>query len=146
MRSATATPRSASPRSCAACSPIRPSRPCSRKVGSAGEATTPMNADASTKPDSITPIATPEQLTAAREARGWSMSDVAAKLGMMPRQIEAIEQGRWEALPGQAFIRGAVRAYGKALQVDVAPLLATLGGQVAPELRPSSSLDSALPR
>ncbi len=105
-----------------------------------------MNADASTKPDSITPIATPEQLTAAREARGWSMSDVAAKLGMMPRQIEAIEQGRWEALPGQAFIRGAVRAYGKALQVDVAPLLATLGGQVAPELRPSSSLDSPLPR
>lgn len=117
-----------------------------RKVGSAAEATTPMNADASTKPDSITPIATPEQLTAAREARGWSMSDVAAKLGMMPRQIDAIEQGRWESLPGQAFIRGAVRAYGKALQVDVAPLLATLGVQATPELRPSSSLDSPLPR
>src|SRR5690606_7361095 len=33
-----------------------------------------------------------------------------------------------------------------ALQVDVAPLLATLGAQAAPELRASSSLDSPLPR
>ncbi len=106
-----------------------------------------MNVEASTTPQSITDIASPEQLVAAREARGWSMSDVAAKLGMMPRQIEAIEQGRWEALPGNAFVRGAIRAYGKALQLDVAPLLSTLGPKSsAPELRPSSSLDSPLPR
>lgn len=105
-----------------------------------------MNAEASPPPESITQVASPEQLTAARQARGWSMSDVAAKLGMMPRQIEAIEQGRWEALPGHAFVRGAIRAYGKALQIDVAPLLATLGPQTRPELKPSSSLDSPLPR
>ncbi|MDT3680214.1 MAG: DUF4115 domain-containing protein [Burkholderiaceae bacterium] len=106
-----------------------------------------MNVEASTPPQSITQIASPEQLVAAREARGWSMSDVAAKLGMMPRQIDAIEHGRWEALPGAAFVRGAIRAYGKALQLDVAPLLSTLGAQSgAPELRPSSSLDSPLPR
>lgn len=95
----------------------------------------------------ITRVGTPEQLSAAREARGWSRSDIAAKLGMMPRQIEAIEQGRWEALPGHAFVRGAIRAYGKTLQVDVAPLLAALGAQAGvPELRASSSLDSPLPR
>jgi len=106
-----------------------------------------MNVEASTPSQAITDIASPEQLVAAREARGWSMSDVAAKLGMMPRQIEAIEQGRWEALPGNAFVRGAIRAYGKALQLDVAPLLSTLGPKSsAPELRPSSSLDSPLPR
>lgn len=105
-----------------------------------------MNAEASTPPEPITQVASPEQLAAARQARGWSMSDVAAKLGMMPRQIEAIEQGRWEALPGHAFVRGAIRAYGKALQIDVAPLLATLGPQTRPELKPSSSLDSPLPR
>lgn len=106
-----------------------------------------MNVEASTPPQSITQIASPEQLVTAREARGWSMSDVAAKLGMMPRQIDAIENGRWEALPGAAFVRGAIRAYGKALQLDVAPLLSTLGAQSGtPELRPSSSLDSPLPR
>ncbi len=106
-----------------------------------------MNVEASTPAQSINQISSPEQLVAAREARGWSMSDVAAKLGMMPRQIESIEQGRWEALPGHAFVRGAIRAYGKALQLDVAPLLSTLGPKSsAPELRPSSSLDSPLPR
>src|SRR5690606_1462825 len=62
------------------------------------------------------------------------------------RQMRRSEPGGWEPLPGQAFLRGAVRAYGKTLQVDVAPLLATLGGAPAPELRPSSSLDSPLPR
>lgn len=93
------------------------------------------------------PIGSPEQLIAAREKRGWSMSDVASKLGMMPRQIDAIENGRWEALPGHAFVRGAIRAYGKALQADVGPLLATLGEKThAPELRASASLDAPLPR
>ena len=93
-----------------------------------------MNVEATTSPESITQIASLEQLCA-------------AKLGMMPRQIDAIEHGRWEALPGTAFVRGAIRAYGKALQLDVAPLLATLGSpNGAPELKPSSSLDSPLPR
>lgn len=92
-------------------------------------------------------IGSAEQLIAAREARGWSVTDVAAKLGMMPRQIEAIEQARWDALPGRAFVRGAIRAYGKALQLDVAPLLASLASQVAaPVLRSSSTLDAALPK
>lgn len=92
-------------------------------------------------------IGSAEQLIAAREARGWSVTDVAAKLGMMPRQIEAIEQARWDALPGRAFVRGAIRAYGKALQLDVTPLLASLASQVAaPVLRSSSTLDAALPK
>ncbi len=93
------------------------------------------------------PIGSPQELIAAREKRGWSMSDVASKLGMMPRQIDAIENGRWEALPGHAFVRGAIRAYGKALQADVGPLLATLGDTAqVPELRASASLDAPMPR
>lgn len=92
-------------------------------------------------------IGTVEQLIAAREARGWSVADVAGKLGMMPRQIEAIERGDWGALPGQAFVRGAIRAYGKALQADVEPLLASVGREVsAPVLRPAASLEAPLPR
>lgn len=107
-----------------------------------------MSTEAGTSPaQAPAQITSAEQLIAAREARGWSMSDVAAKLGMMPRQIDAIEHGRWESLPGQAFVRGAIRAYGKAVQADVAPLLATLGAQTnAPELRPSASLEAPLPR
>ena len=92
-------------------------------------------------------ILAPEQLAGVREARGWSKSEVAAKLGMMPRQIDAMENGRWQDLPGHAFVRAGLRAYGKVLQVDVAPLLATLADPGAlPELRRSASLDSPLPR
>ncbi len=92
-------------------------------------------------------IATPGQLAAAREARGWTVGDLASKLGMAPRQIEAIERGDWDALPGQAFVRGAIRACGKALQADVEPLIGSVGGAVqAAELRPTAALDAPLPR
>ena len=97
--------------------------------------------------DGVAQVASAGQLAAARAARGWSPSDVASKLGMVPRQIEAIERGDWGALPGQAFVRGAIRAYGKALQVDVEPLVASVGGTVrAAELRPSASLEAPMPR
>ena len=92
-------------------------------------------------------IETAAQLAAAREARGWSVADLASKLGMGARQIEVIERGEWSALPGQAFVRGALRAYGKALQADVEPLISSVGGAVrAAELRPSASLDAPLPK
>jgi len=88
-----------------------------------------------------------EPLVRAREALGLGASDIAAKLGMATRQIEALERGDWQALPGQAFVRGALRSYGKSVGVDVAPLLAAIGGQVAaPELRSSASLDAAMPK
>ncbi|MGD9945628.1 MAG: helix-turn-helix domain-containing protein [Burkholderiaceae bacterium] len=93
------------------------------------------------------PITSMEQLSAARQQRGLSVSDVAAKLGMVPRQIEALERSDWNALPGQAFVRGAIRAYGKALQIDIDPLLTAVGGHVpAAELRPSASLEAPLPK
>lgn len=115
------------------------------------DAATPADAGADIaggRPSAVAAIvATPAQLAAAREARGWSVTDLAAKLGMVPRQIEAIERGDWGALPGQAFVRGALRAYGKALQSDVEPLISSIGGAVrAAELRPSASLDAPLPR
>jgi cytoskeleton protein RodZ len=44
-------------------------------------------------------------------------------------------------------VRGALRAYGKALQADVEPLISSIAGAVrAAELRPSASLDAPLPR
>lgn len=92
-------------------------------------------------------ISSVEQMVAARQALGLGVSDIAAQLGMATRQIEALERGDWKALPGQAFVRGALRAYGKTIGADIDPLLATLGGQVrAPELRASASLEAPMPR
>ncbi|TXL61659.1 helix-turn-helix domain-containing protein, partial [Zeimonas arvi] len=90
---------------------------------------------------------TVEQLVTARQAAGLGASDIASRLGMATRQIEALERGDWKSLPGQAFVRAALRSYGKTLGIDVEPLLASIGGQVsAPELKASASLESPMPR
>jgi cytoskeleton protein RodZ len=92
-------------------------------------------------------LSAPGQLVAAREAAGLSASEVAGRLGMATRQIEALERGDWDALPGPAFVRAALRSYGKAVGVDVTPLLSGLGSQAAaPVLKASATLESPIPR
>lgn len=64
-----------------------------------------------------------ERLRAAREMRQLSVDEVAQALKLGPRQVEALENGHWQALPGQTFIRGFVRNYARMLQIDAAPLM-----------------------
>lgn len=91
------------------------------------------------------PISTIEQLVAARQARGVSGEDMLRVLKIAPRQLEALERGDWSALPGTPFVRGVLRAYARSLEVDVAPLLDTVGGRVQPnELKPAGPLDEPL--
>jgi len=71
-------------------------------------------------------IATPAQFSRVREDKGWSLGEVAGRLRMQQRQIEAIEAGRWEDLPGTAFVRAAIRSYARLLDRDAAPLLASV--------------------
>lgn len=67
-----------------------------------------------------------EQLAAAREARGLAVVDIAQTLKLGVRQVEALEKGAWQALPGQTFIRGFVRNYARLVGVDAALLMAQL--------------------
>ncbi|HYD96903.1 MAG TPA: RodZ domain-containing protein [Noviherbaspirillum sp.] len=69
------------------------------------------------------------RLAAYREERGWTVEQVASQLNLAPRQVVAIEQDDYPALPGMPIVRGFVRAYAKLLKVDAAPLLADLGGE-----------------
>ncbi|MEI7446394.1 MAG: helix-turn-helix transcriptional regulator, partial [Burkholderiales bacterium] len=88
-----------------------------------------------------------EQLAAIREKRGMGKGEVAQRLKLHPRQLDAIERGDWAALPGRAFVRGCVRSYGRLLGVDVEPLLKTIGGFAeAEELKPTASLHAPMPR
>lgn len=67
---------------------------------------------------------TPGQLLAeAREARGWSVREVAMRLKFAPRQIEALEADAYNALPGAAMVRGMVRNYAKVVGLDPQPLM-----------------------
>ena len=62
-------------------------------------------------------------LKAAREARALSISEVAQQLKFAPRQIEALEQERFDLLPGGTFVRGMVRSYARLLKLEPEPLL-----------------------
>ena len=66
------------------------------------------------------------QLRQAREARGLQLADIAQTLKLGLRQVEALEGGDWQHLPGHTFIRGFVRNYARLVQVDAAPLMAQL--------------------
>ena len=67
-----------------------------------------------------------EALANRRRSVGLSVEDVAAKLKFMPRQLEALEAGRFERLPGPTFTRGIIRSYARALDLDAEPLLVRL--------------------
>ena len=66
------------------------------------------------------------QLAAQRQALGWSVEQISDQLKLAPRQVLAIEQDNYDALPGFAVTRGFIRAYAKLLKLDVAPLLALM--------------------
>ena len=94
-----------------------------------------------------TEVSTPADLATAREARGMSQVDISQRIKLQVRQVNALEEGQWDALPGKSFVRGALRSYGKLLDVDVAPLLESIGGFAEPSqvsgMRP---LDASLSR
>jgi len=92
-------------------------------------------------------IATAAELAAVREARGWSIQEAAQRMRLAARQIEAMEKGHWNELPGGTFIRGALRGYGRMLGVGVEPLIETLGPAGEPsDLRSAASLSAPMPR
>ncbi|HKO88351.1 MAG TPA: RodZ domain-containing protein [Burkholderiales bacterium] len=67
-----------------------------------------------------------QQLAEAREARGWSVSEIAQRLKFSARQIQALEADAYHALPGVTIVRGMVRSYAKALGLDPQPLVAEI--------------------
>jgi cytoskeleton protein RodZ len=64
-----------------------------------------------------------DKLTRAREALGLGIVDVAAKLKLSERQIEAMEAEDFAQLPGEVFSRGFVRNYARLLKLDPEQLI-----------------------
>lgn len=71
-----------------------------------------------------------EQLKDAREQRGLSLTDVAQRLKYAARQVQALEEGRFEALPGLTFQRGFVRGYARLVGIDPNNLVLLLEREV----------------
>ena len=72
-----------------------------------------------------------EELASARAALGLSIADIAQQLKFAARQIEAMEQGRFEDLPSGTFARGMVRSYARLLKLDAEQLVGRMAARVA---------------
>lgn len=87
------------------------------------------------------------QLRRAREIRGETTGDVAQSLKLTGRQVEAMEAGRLDLLPGPAFARGFLRNYARYLGIDPAVLLAGFesDARTQVELVPVSNAEGVMP-
>jgi cytoskeleton protein RodZ len=80
-----------------------------------GDGTAPATGPSGATKNATTPGA---MLRHAREALGLSVGDVSTRMRMGVRQIEALERSDYAALPTGTFLRGMVRNYAKAVNVD----------------------------
>lgn len=62
-------------------------------------------------------------LRSARESQGLSIQDIASRLRLGPKQIEALETDNFSALPEPTIVRGFIRNYAKQLKINAEPLL-----------------------
>src|SRR5436305_10340370 len=72
-----------------------------------------------------------EALASARQSRGLALAEVAQQLKFAQRHLEALEEERFDALPGGTFVRGMVRNYARLLHLDPEPLLERMAGRFA---------------
>jgi cytoskeletal protein RodZ len=87
-----------------------------------------------------------EHLKREREMRGVSLEEIAAATRINTRFLEAIENERWDQLPGGVFNRGFIRSVARYLGMDEDALVAEYdldakdNGNAAANARPVSSL------
>jgi cytoskeleton protein RodZ len=100
-----------------------------------------MDSEWQEQPDNQRKASTPgAALAAQREAMGLTIEQVADQLKLAQRQIIAIENGDYAALPNMAVTRGFIRAYAKVLRLDPAPLVAMV------EVEPAPVVEAPAPR
>lgn len=79
------------------------------------------------------------RLRAAREQRQLSHADVAQRLKYAARQVQALESGDYEALPGLTFQRGFVRGYARLVGLDANELVTLLEREVGRDNGPTTT-------
>jgi cytoskeletal protein RodZ len=69
-------------------------------------------------PNSVPPVRPGDRLRDARESRGLSLAEVAARTRVPQRHLEALETGDYGALPSPTYAMGFAKAYARAVGVD----------------------------
>ncbi len=88
------------------------------------------------------------RLSQAREAQNLSTADVARRLKLSVWQVEALESGQYEQLPGPTFVRGFIRNYARLLNLDPEELVRAVSDLLpapAPHPEPPPSRDIPFP-
>jgi cytoskeleton protein RodZ len=80
------------------------------------------------------------RLSEARQAQNLATADVARRLKLSVGQVEALEAGRFQDLPGPIFVRGFIRNYAKLVKLDPDELL-----QAAADSLPQAALRPEMP-
>src|SRR5688572_31598848 len=85
-------------------------------------------------------------LRAARLAQNLGVGDVARQLKLSVGQVEALESGDFQRLPGPVFVRGFIRNYARLLRVDAGLLVDSVaGGLPREEPRPAAPPSRSIP-
>ena len=86
-----------------------------------------MNAVQAVSPDDQNVVELTEspgrRLRVQRQSKGWEIERVATQLHLRPHLVEALEQDRFEDLPGPVFVIGYLRNYARLLGLDPEPLI-----------------------
>ena len=88
------------------------------------------------------------RLSQARQAQNLTTVDVARRLKLSVWQVEALESGQYQRLPGMIFVRGFTRNYARLLKLDPEELVHAVTGllpQPAPLPETSPSRDIPFP-
>ena len=72
------------------------------------------------------------RLAEARRTQNLTPADVARQLKLSVWQVEALEAGRYDQLPGPIFVRGFIRNYARLMKLDANELLRE-GGESLPQ-------------
>ena len=75
-----------------------------------------------------------EVFSAARNAKNMTQQDVSNSLRFSVKQIDALENNAFAALPNAMITRGFIRNYARLLELDAEPLLASYRGRVPDKL------------
>lgn len=80
------------------------------------------------------PVSRPVLLRQSREAAGLHIAALAAALKVPVKKLEALEAGRYEALPDMTFARALASSACRQLKIDPAPVLEQIPAGYRPQL------------
>lgn len=95
-------------------------------------------------------VAPGERLAEARRVQNLVPADIARQLKLSVWQVEALESGHYQQLPGPIFVRGFIRNYAKLVKLDPDELLRAAGDSLLqsvprPERPPSQNIPFPTP-